>query len=172
VVRTRMPGGVGGVASRGVPLSRSSTSSGRSGARHGSHGGESGPMVGHRADKDRVDAGTMMKRQCERVEREQINHRGISSRSLATSDVHDMTSFNRAFRRWTARPSDMRSERLLSAPPGRSVLLRARFLLEEAIAVRTPDHGLASRLGSRLGSSLHQERAQRAPPTSLDRQRW
>jgi hypothetical protein len=25
-----------------------STSSGRSGARHGSHGGESGPMVGHR----------------------------------------------------------------------------------------------------------------------------
>jgi hypothetical protein len=52
-----------------------------------------------------------------------------------------MPSFNRAFRRWTALPPpDIRSERLLSAPPRRSAMfLRARFLLEEGIAVRTAD---------------------------------
>ena len=52
------------------------------------------------------------------------------------------------------------------------MLLRTKFLLEEAIAVQTPTTALPADLGSRLGSFLHQERAQRAPPTSLDRQRW
>ena len=50
-----------------------------------------------------------------------------------------MTSFNRAFRRWSAPPAVRHAQREPASPATRKsvMLLRAKFLLEEVIAVRT-----------------------------------